>query len=85
MFSCKNYLQRFGYLNRQHRSGFQSILSTSKALKRMQRQMGLQETGELDKATLQAMKQPRCGVPDVANYQTFEGDLKWDHQDITYR
>lgn len=51
----------------------------------MQRQMGLEETGELDKATLEAMKQPRCGVPDVANYQTFDGDLKWDHNDITYR
>ncbi|XP_053359772.1 matrix metalloproteinase-9-like [Clarias gariepinus] len=28
------------------------------------------------------MKKPRCGVPDV---QTFDGDLKWDHNDITYR
>lgn len=67
------------------RSGFQSMVSTSKALKRMQRQMGLEETGELDKSTIEAMKKPRCGVPDVANYQTFEGDLKWDHKDVTYR
>lgn len=51
----------------------------------MQKQLGLEETGELDEATLEAMKQPRCGVPDVANYATFEGDLKWDHNDITYR
>lgn len=51
----------------------------------MQRQMGLEETGELDKPTVDAMKAPRCGVPDVANYKTFEGDLKWDHHDITYR
>lgn len=61
------------------------MFSTSKALKRMQKQLGLEETGELDKATLEAMKQPRCGVPDVAKYATFEGDLKWDHNDITYR
>lgn len=67
------------------RSGFQSMVSTSKALKRMQRQMGMEETGELDKSTLEAMKRPRCGVPDVANYKTFEGDLKWDHQEVTYR
>lgn len=67
------------------RSGFQSMVSTDKALKRMQRQMGLKETGELDKATLAAMKSPRCGVPDVANYKTFDGDLKWDHNDVTYR
>lgn len=80
-----NYLKKFGYMNTLQRSGFQSMVSTAKALKRMQRQMGLEETGELDKATLEAMKQPRCGVPDVANYKTFDGDLKWDHNDVTYR
>lgn len=82
---AEGYLKRFGYMNSLHRSGFQSIVSTSKALKRMQRQMGLEETGELDQPTLAAMKQPRCGVPDVANYKTFDGDLKWDHHDVTYR
>ncbi|XP_029011578.1 matrix metalloproteinase-9 [Betta splendens] len=82
---AENYLKRFGYLNTEHRSGFQSMVSTDKALKRMQRQLGLEETGQLDRATLEAMKQPRCGVPDVANYQTFAGDLKWDHNDVTYR
>nr|XP_020476317.1 matrix metalloproteinase-9 [Monopterus albus] len=83
---AESYLKKFGYLEtQQHRSGFQSMVSTEKALKMMQRQMGLEETGKLDKSTLEAMKQPRCGVPDVANYQTFAGDLKWDHHDITYR
>lgn len=83
--SCQNYLKKFGYINIQQRSGLDSVISTSKALKKMQKQLGLEETGALDKATLEAMKQPRCGVPDVANYATFEGDLKWDHNDITYR
>uniref|UniRef100_A0A3B4WHD2 Matrix metalloproteinase-9 n=1 Tax=Seriola lalandi dorsalis TaxID=1841481 RepID=A0A3B4WHD2_SERLL len=82
---AETYLKRFGYLDTVHRSGFQSMVSTAKAVMRMQRQMGLEETGKLDKSTLEAMKQPRCGVPDVANYQTFEGDLKWDHNDVTYR
>ncbi len=85
VFSCQNYLKKFGYMNTMQRSGFQSMTSPSKALKMMQRQMGLEETGELDKPTLDAMRRPRCGVPDVANYQTFEGDLKWDHNDVTYR
>lgn len=67
------------------KSGLQPSMSVSKALKRMQRQMGLEETGKLDESTLDAMKQPRCGVVDVRNYQTFEGDLKWNHQDVTYR
>lgn len=85
LFSCQSYLKRFGYMDTLKRSGFQSMVSTSKAVKRMQRQMGLEETGELDQSTLAAMKQPRCGVPDVANYKTFDGDLKWDHNDVTYR
>lgn len=68
-----------------HRSGFESMASTTKALKKMQKQLGLQETGELDEATVDAMKQPRCGVPDVGNYKTFEGDPKWENQDVTYR
>lgn len=79
------YLERFGYKNVLQRSGSQPLLSTTKALMRMQRQMGLEETGQLDKSTLSLMRQPRCGVPDVRNYQTFDGDLKWDHNDISYR
>lgn len=85
MLFCQSYLKRFGYMETLHRSGFESMASTTKALKRMQKQLGLKETGELDEATMDAMKQPRCGVHDVANYQTFEGDLKWENQDVTYR
>uniref|UniRef100_A0A671NCR9 Matrix metalloproteinase-9 n=1 Tax=Sinocyclocheilus anshuiensis TaxID=1608454 RepID=A0A671NCR9_9TELE len=65
--------------------GLQAVMSTSKALKELQRQLGLEETGSLDQPTVDAMKQPRCGVPDIRNYQTFDGDLKWDHNDVTYR
>lgn len=83
--SCQNYLKKFGYIDVQRRSGLDSVISTPKALKRMQKQLGLEETGTLDTATLEAMKQPRCGVPDVGNFATFAGDLKWDHNDITYR
>lgn len=80
-----HYLNRFGYF---HESGpgesaNQGTLST--ALRRMQKQLGLEETGQLDASTLATMKAPRCGVPDVGHFQTFEGDLKWDHTDITYR
>lgn len=81
----QSYLKRFGYIETELRSGFQSMVSTAKALKRMQRQMGLEETGELDTETLDAMKKPRCGVVDVGNYKTFDGDLKWDHHDVSYR
>uniref|UniRef100_A0A4W4GA40 Matrix metalloproteinase-9 n=1 Tax=Electrophorus electricus TaxID=8005 RepID=A0A4W4GA40_ELEEL len=82
---AKDYLKRYGYMETQDKSGLQSVVSTSKALKRLQRQFGLEETGTLDQATISAMKQPRCGVPDIRNFQTFAGDLKWDHNDVTYR
>ncbi|KAL2104041.1 hypothetical protein ACEWY4_000909 [Coilia grayii] len=85
---AQEYLKRYGYMSDNSllkKSGLQPSVSVSKALQRMQRQMGLEETGKLDDATLNAMQQPRCGVVDVRNYQTFEGDLKWNHKDITYR
>ncbi|XP_077079492.1 matrix metalloproteinase-9 [Siphateles boraxobius] len=79
------YLKRYGYIDVLQKSGLQAVVSTSKALKKLQQQLGLEETGSLDQPTIDAMKQPRCGVPDIRNYQTFEGDLKWDHTDVTYR
>ncbi|KAL6458907.1 hypothetical protein MHYP_G00323790 [Metynnis hypsauchen] len=82
---AETYLKRFGYMEVQEKSEVRSLMSTSKALKRLQMQLGLEETGTLDKATISAMKQPRCGVPDIRNYKTFPGDLKWGHNDITYR
>ncbi|KAM6925101.1 matrix metalloproteinase-9 [Xenentodon cancila] len=90
---AESYLKKFGYMDTKldkdedirYRSDFQAMRSISKALTRMQKHLGLEETGKLDRTTLDAMKQPRCGVPDVANYKTFDGDLKWDHHDITYR
>ncbi|GAA6106094.1 matrix metalloproteinase-9 [Tachysurus ichikawai] len=80
-----NYLERFGYKRILDKSGRQGAVLTHKALRRLQTQLGLEETGELDQPTIDAMKKPRCGVPDVRNYQTFDGDLKWDHNEVTYR
>nr|ADU34085.1 matrix metalloproteinase 9 [Ctenopharyngodon idella] len=79
------YLKRYGYIDVLQKSGLQAVVSPSKALKELQRQLGLEETGSLDQPTIDAMKQPRCGVPDIRNYQTFDGDLKWDHSEVTYR
>lgn len=80
--SPQRYLQRYGYLTATNPGG-QVKLETP--LKAMQKQLGLPETGELDAPTLTAMRAPRCGVPDVGRFQTFQGDLKWDHTDLTYR
>ncbi|PIO26798.1 Matrix metalloproteinase-9 [Aquarana catesbeiana] len=80
---AEKYLMRYGYLPLE--SGKDKHTSIEKSLKRMQRKMGLTETGELDSETMKTINSPRCGVPDVGKFQTFEGDLKWDHTDITYK
>ncbi|XP_005998659.1 collagenase 3-like [Latimeria chalumnae] len=54
-------------------------------IRQMQGFFGLQVTGKLDSKTLEMMKKARCGVPDVAFYSTFPGDLKWKKNDLTYR
>lgn len=84
-FSPQSYLLRFGYTTEgEARTGDKQV-SLTKALRKMQKQLGLEETGELDAGTLEAMRAPRCGVPDVGTFLTFEGDLKWEHTDLTYR
>ncbi|MGH0148105.1 UNVERIFIED_CONTAM: hypothetical protein FKN15_047439 [Acipenser sinensis] len=54
-------------------------------LKTMQKFFSLPETGEIDQKTVEVMKKPRCGVPDVANYNFFARKPKWEKTGITYR
>ncbi|XP_021272677.1 matrix metalloproteinase-9 [Numida meleagris] len=82
---AESYLLRFGYIQEAEVKRSSKHVSLAKALRRMQKQLGLEETGELDASTLEAMRAPRCGVPDVGGFLTFEGELKWDHMDLTYR
>ncbi|XP_065117036.1 collagenase 3-like [Paramisgurnus dabryanus] len=65
--------------------GIQSFNSMSLKLKEMQSFFGLKVTGKLNEETLDVMKKPRCGVPDVAAYSASEGDSKWKKNDLTYR
>lgn len=44
-----------------------------------------QVTGSLDEETVAVMKQPRCGVPDVAAYTHFPQKLKWNKNNLTFR
>ncbi|OCT62769.1 hypothetical protein XELAEV_18043860mg [Xenopus laevis] len=72
---AQNYLLQFGYLAQ----GQGSNATLRNAIALMQQKLGPKETGVLDAETLEAMKRPRCGVPDIGKFNTFEGDLKWDH------
>ncbi|XP_068936944.1 collagenase 3 [Petaurus breviceps papuanus] len=54
-------------------------------LREMQSFFGLEVTGKLDDDTLDVMKKPRCGVPDVGEYNFFPRNIKWPRFDLTYR
>lgn len=56
---------------------------TSK-VKDMQIFFGLNVSGELDSDTLDVMRSPRCGVPDVEEYSTLQGS-RWNKNVISYR
>uniref|UniRef100_A0AAY4F096 72 kDa type IV collagenase n=1 Tax=Denticeps clupeoides TaxID=299321 RepID=A0AAY4F096_9TELE len=62
-----------------------NLMVLKDTLKKMQKFFSLQETGEIDQKTVETMKKPRCGVPDVANYNFFHNKPKWEKKDITYR
>ena len=54
-------------------------------IKELQEFFGLRVTGKLDQATMDVIKRPRCGVPDVADYRLFPGEPKWKKNTLTYR
>ncbi|XP_005998664.1 matrix metalloproteinase-20-like [Latimeria chalumnae] len=54
-------------------------------IKTMQIFFGLKITGKLDTDTMEMMKKPRCGVPDIGAYTIFAGRPKWLKNTLTYR
>lgn len=60
-FSFQNYLSKFGYISHSRSGNNDATFS----VKKFQQFFGLPATGELDEETVEMMKKPRCGNPDV--------------------
>lgn len=94
-FNVETWLRQYGYLSQASRqmSTMQSSQILSKAISDMQRFYGLEETGEMNPATVAAMRRPRCGVPDRKAEELVDGARKkryaltgqqWNKDHITY-
>uniref|UniRef100_A0A8C4EDW2 Peptidase metallopeptidase domain-containing protein n=1 Tax=Dicentrarchus labrax TaxID=13489 RepID=A0A8C4EDW2_DICLA len=86
-FQQQGYLRRFYNLNPRGRVSGRRIRSTStleESIREMQNFFGLRETGRLDPNTLDVMREPRCGVPDVENFSFYPEKPKWKNHTITY-
>ncbi|XP_072241477.1 matrix metalloproteinase-15 [Leuresthes tenuis] len=94
-YKAEAWLRQFGYLSQASRqmSTMQSAQILSKAISDMQRVYGLEVTGEMNPATIAAMRRPRCGLPDRNPAAMFRASRKkryaltgkqWDKDHITY-
>lgn len=94
-FNAETWLRQYGYLSQASRqmSTMQSSQILSKAISDMQQFYGLEVTGEMNPATVVAMRRPRCGVPDRKAEELDDGARKkryaltgqqWSKDHITY-
>nr|XP_033952810.1 collagenase 3-like [Pseudochaenichthys georgianus] len=84
---AEGYLRRFYSLNPRGRVSRRRIRSTyamEEKIIEMQHFFGLRETGGLNPHTLNVMKKPRCGVPDVENFSFYPRKPTWKNHTITY-
>jgi hypothetical protein len=81
----QQYLQRFGYLDVSAELNTEVIgETTSRALELFQEFFGLPRTGELNEATMEAIKRPRCGLPDLSNSVVFVTRCPWRQATLSF-
>ncbi|XP_041088557.1 collagenase 3 [Polyodon spathula] len=82
---AEKYLRKFYGLAPGIEGLQKSSSSMSLVIKEMQSFFGLEVTGNLDPDTLEMMHMPRCGVPDIGEYNLFPRNLKWKTTNVTFR
>uniref|UniRef100_UPI00358F177E 72 kDa type IV collagenase-like isoform X2 n=1 Tax=Myxine glutinosa TaxID=7769 RepID=UPI00358F177E len=84
--SVQAFLMTAGYIPKvESRDAPPSSQEINSALRKMQAFYGLPETGKVDTSTLDLVRAPRCGFPDVKAFSTFVNEPRWDRYDLTYR
>ncbi|KAE8627630.1 hypothetical protein XENTR_v10007074 [Xenopus tropicalis] len=76
------------YLGKFYKSKDDGKMSRSgflEKIRRMQDVLGLEVTARMDEKTIEAMKQPRCGVPNIGRFSAFPRNPVWKKKDLTYR
>uniref|UniRef100_A0A182Y9D6 Peptidoglycan binding-like domain-containing protein n=1 Tax=Anopheles stephensi TaxID=30069 RepID=A0A182Y9D6_ANOST len=65
---------RFGYLEKSNieTGNLRTIEELQHAVRSLQSYGGLEPTGTIDEATLELMRKPRCGSPDVSDSLDFQ-------------
>ncbi|XP_062910960.1 matrix metalloproteinase-20-like [Mobula hypostoma] len=84
LYYAQKYIKQFFTLEDGSESLIQSEGSLPKKIKEVQEFYGLLVTGKLDRATIELMTVPRCGVPDLASYSLYPGKPRWNKAFVTY-
>ena len=85
---AEKYLLRFGYYSDSGSGKTSSLQAISKAVAQFQAFAGLEETGQVDAATVELMRERRCGVKDSVQARRKRFALqgsRWRKRNITYR
>ncbi|KAF8766645.1 Matrix metalloproteinase-17 like protein [Argiope bruennichi] len=86
----EKFMKQYGYIESGpgDADALYTVEGFKKAIQQMQKFGGLPQTGELDEATLNLTKTPRCGVPDVIQHHRSKryviGSGAWKKRNITY-
>ena len=80
MVKAVQYLEKYGYVPPSQTGslvmpGGGLTRQLKDALKKLQSFGGIEQTGELDKATMELMEKPRCGVKDILSHDAQSGRL----------